>query len=56
MKSICISEKTAVGCKKITYEVEDNVYEYVIKVLEGDEPLPCDTTTTDMEENTETVY
>lgn len=40
MKSITISETTQVGCKKITYEIPEDVYEYVIKVLEGEEPVP----------------
>lgn len=40
MKSIVISEKTAVGCKKVTYEVPEDVFEYVVKVLEGEEPVP----------------
>jgi len=44
MKSICISSETAVGCKKITYEVQDEVYDFVIKVLEGVEPIPSVTT------------
>lgn len=40
MKSICISTETAVGCKKTIYEVNDEVYDFVIKVLEGEEPVP----------------
>ena len=40
MKSICISAETAVGCKKTIYEVDDSVYDYVIRVLEGEEPVP----------------
>lgn len=45
MKSIIISEKTAVGCKKVTYEVPEDVFEYVVKVLEGEEPVPAVTET-----------
>ena len=45
MKSICISIPTKVGMKKVTYEVEDDVYEYAIKVLEGEEPIPTYTVT-----------
>lgn len=54
MKSICISSETAVGCKKITYEVNDEVYDYVIKVLEGEEPIPS-VTTVEGTEPTETT-
>ena len=42
MKSISISVQTAVGCKKIIYEVEDPVYAYVIGVLEGELPVPVE--------------
>lgn len=45
MKSICISTETAVGCKKVVYEIKDEVYDYVIKVLEGEEPIPSLTVT-----------
>ena len=56
MKSICIStEKTAVGCKKITYEVQDEVYDYVVKVLEGEEPVPS-VTMTEGEQAPEATY
>lgn len=55
MKSICISTETAVGCKKITYEVQDEVYDYVIKVLEGEEPVPS-VTVTEGEQAPEATY
>lgn len=50
MKSICISAETAVGCKKTIYEVADEVYDYVIQVLEGEAAIPTVTVTGEGEE------
>ncbi len=55
MKSICISTETAVGCKKITYEVPEIVFDYVVKVLEGEEPVPS-VTMTEGEQAPEATY
>lgn len=55
MKSICISTETAVGCKKTIYEVNDEVYNFAIKVLEGEEPVPS-VTMTEGEQAPEATY
>lgn len=55
MKSICISTETAVGCKEITYKVPETVFDYVVKVLEGVEPVPS-VTKTEGEQAPEATY